>query len=79
MQEKKPELLVLDEVNLAVHWRLLSVKRVLELLGKVPKETSVVLTGRYASQALIDRADFVNVVQEVKMPKVFNPTAGIQY
>ncbi len=79
MQEKKPHLLVLDEINLAVHWKLLDVKRVFELLKEVPKETTVVMTGRYATQELIDRADFVNIVQEVKMPKTFKPTEGIQY
>jgi cob(I)alamin adenosyltransferase len=72
-------LLVLDEINLAVHWKLLDIKDVLELLEDVPEETTVVLTGRYAPQELIDRADFVNIVQDVKMPKHFKPIAGIQY
>ena len=79
MQEKKPHLLVLDEVNLAAHWKLLDVNRVLEVLSKVPKETTVVLTGRYAPQEIVDRADFVNLVQDVKMPEKFTPTEGIQY
>ena len=79
MEEKKPHLLVLDEINLAVHWKLLEVKTVLELLDKVPKETTVVMTGRYTPQELIDRADFVNTVQDVKMPKHFKLTEGIQY
>ena len=76
---EKPQLLVLDEVCLAANWKLLDTKKVLELLSKVPEETTVVLTGRYAPQALIDRADFVNVVQDVKMPKQFKLTKGIQY
>jgi cob(I)alamin adenosyltransferase len=79
MKEKKPHLLVLDEVNLAVCWQLLDVKDVLKLLDEVPKETTVVLTGRLAPKELIDRADFVNEVQEVKMPKDFKLTEGIQY
>ena len=79
MKDKKPHLLVLDEVNLAVHWKLLEVRDVLELLDKVPKETTVVMTGRYAPKELIDRADFVNIVQDVKMPKHFKLTEGIQY
>ena len=79
MKKKKPHLLVLDEINLAVHWKLLDIKDVLELLEDVPEETTVVLTGRYAPQELIDRADFVNIVQDVKMPKHFKPIAGIQY
>jgi cob(I)alamin adenosyltransferase len=79
MQKKQPALLVLDEVNLAVHWGLLQVTRVLELLSHIPKETTVVLTGRYAPKELLDRADFVNIVQDVKMPEKFEPTKGIQY
>jgi len=79
MQEQKPALLVLDEVNLALHWKLLDAKKVLDLLKNVPKETTVVITGRSAPQELIDRADFVNVVEEVKMPKKFELTEGIQY
>ena len=76
---KKPHLLVLDEIGLAAQWKLLDVEDVLELLSKVPEETTVVLTGRLAPKELIDRADFVNRVEEVKMPKRFKPTAGIQY
>ena len=79
MTEKKPHLLVLDEVALAAHWNLLEVKNVLELLDKVPEETTVVITGRCAPQELIDRADFVNIVQDVKMPKDFKLTEGIQF
>ena len=77
--KKKPHLLVLDEINLAVHWNLLDIKDVLEFLGDVPEETTVVMTGRYARQELIDRADFVNVIQDTKMPKAFKLTEGIQY
>ncbi len=79
MREKKPHLLVLDEIGLVVHWQLLDVQDVLELLDTVPEETTVVLTGRLAPKELADKADFVNVVQQVKMPKDFKLTEGIQY
>lgn len=79
LREKKPHLLVLDEINLATQWKLLDVKDVLRLLESVPEETTVVMTGRLAPKELIDRADFVNIVQGVKMPKRFKPTEGIQY
>jgi ATP:corrinoid adenosyltransferase len=39
----------------------------------------VVMTGRLAPKELVDRADFVNEVQMVKMPKDFKLTEGIQY
>jgi cob(I)alamin adenosyltransferase len=79
MKEKKPHLLVLDEIGLAAQWKLLEVKDVLKFLENVPDETTVVMTGRLAPKQLVDRADFVNVVQEVKMPKHFKLTEGIQY
>jgi cob(I)alamin adenosyltransferase len=79
MKEKKPHLLVLDEVGLAAQWKLLEVKDVLKLLDNVPSETTVVMTGRLAPKELVDRADFVNEVQMVKMPEDFKLTEGIQY
>jgi cob(I)alamin adenosyltransferase len=79
MKEKRPHLLVLDEIGLVVHWKLLEVKDVLEMLDNVPEETTVVLTGRLAPKELADKADFVNVVQQVKMPKNVKLTEGIQY
>jgi cob(I)alamin adenosyltransferase len=79
MREKKPHLLVLDEVGLAAQWKLVEVKDVLKLLDNVPDETTVVMTGRLAPKELVDRADFVNEVQLVKMPEEFKLTEGIQY
>jgi cob(I)alamin adenosyltransferase len=79
LKEKKPHLLVLDEIGLAAQWKLLDVKDVLALLDNVPEETTVVMTGRLAPKELVDRADFVNVVQLVKMPRDFKLTEGIQY
>jgi len=79
MRDKKPHLLVLDEIALAAYWKLLDVKDVLALLYNVPDETTVVITGRLASKELVDRADFVNVVEQVKMPEDFKLTEGIQY
>jgi cob(I)alamin adenosyltransferase len=76
---RRPHLLVLDEICLAVHLNLLEVDDVLEVLERIPHNTTVVMTGRYARQELIDRADFVNVVQDMKMPRAFKLTEGIQY
>jgi len=79
LKEKKPHLLVLDEVNLAVHCKLLDVDEVIKFLDKIPKKTDVVLTGRYAPKELIEKADFVNEVVGVKHPKELVLTRGIQY
>ena len=79
MREKKPNLLVLDEIALAAQWKLLEVKDVLALLENVPEETTVVMTGRLTPKELMDRADFVNMVELVKMPIEFKLTEGIQF
>ncbi|MEA2090305.1 MAG: cob(I)yrinic acid a,c-diamide adenosyltransferase [Thermoproteota archaeon] len=79
VKEKKPHLLVLDEVNLAVHCKLLSVEEVLEFLNMAPEKTDVVLTGRYAPDRLMDRADFVNEIRDIKHPEKIPTTKGIQY
>jgi cob(I)alamin adenosyltransferase len=79
VEEKKPHLLVLDEINLALHCRMLEIEEVLEFLDSVPDETDVVLTGRYAPKKLIDRADFVNEVKDLKHPEEMVTTEGIQY
>lgn len=79
VKEKKPHLLVLDEINLAVHCGLIDVKKVLAFLDKIPKKTDVVLTGRYAPKELIERAEFVNEVVDVKHPDHIVTRKGIQY
>jgi cob(I)alamin adenosyltransferase len=79
VKERKPNLLVLDEINLAVHCGLLNVDEVIEFLDKIPKKTDVVLTGRYASKKLIDKSDFVNEIVDVKHPEKIPTTKGIQY
>jgi len=79
VKEKKPYLLVLDEVNLALHCKLLDVKEVLKFLDKMPKKTDVVLTGRFAPRELIKRAEFVNEIIAIKYPHEMVTTRGIQY
>lgn len=75
----KPRLLVLDEINLAIHCKLLDVNEVIEFLRTVPKQTSVVLTGRYAPNELTKFADFVNEIQDLKHPKEIPTVKGIQF
>ncbi len=66
--KKKPFLLILEEINLAVNVGLLNVNDVLDVIKKVPKETTVVLTGRRAHKKLIQRADLVTEMRMVKHP-----------
>jgi len=76
---EKPHLLVLDEVNLAAAAGLVDVSEVISLLDDSPEDTDIVITGRYAPPALINRADFVNLVSDVKSPKEMYSRVGITY
>jgi cob(I)alamin adenosyltransferase len=77
--KKKPDLLVLDEINLAVGCNIIDEKDVAAFLKEVPKNTTVVMTGRSATKKLLKMADFVNEVRDVKHPRVIPTTKGIQY
>jgi len=77
--KEKPRLLVLDEINLALDRKLLEAKEVVDFLQTVPQETSVVLTGRRAPKELLDFADFVNEIIDVKHPDEIPTVRGIQY
>ena len=52
-------MVILDEVNIAVHYGLISADDVLKLLDRKPPETEVIITGRYADEKLIKKADLV--------------------
>ena len=62
------DLVVLDEVNVASAWGLIAVEDVLELLDERPQGVELILTGRYADDRLIQRADLVTEMEEVKHP-----------
>lgn len=79
VKTKKPFLLILDEINLVVHCKLLNVNDVIALLKKIPKRTHVVLTGRFAPKEFYKIADYVNEIVDIKHPKKIRAIAGIQY
>ncbi len=62
------DLIVLDEINIAVSYDYLPVKTVLEGLDQRAVRTSVILTGRNAKPELCDYADLVSEMREVKHP-----------
>jgi cob(I)alamin adenosyltransferase len=65
------DLIVLDEIVYAIDYagvQLVSLEEVLALLDVKPPSLHLVLTGRNAPQALIDRADLVTEMREIKHP-----------
>ena len=66
MLSGKYDIVVLDEVNVTVWFGLLDVEEVLAFLDEKPEPVEVILTGRRAPQELIERADLVTEMREVK-------------
>ncbi len=61
-------MVVLDEINVAVSLKLLTISQVLSVLKKVPADKIVICTGRGAKEQLIRRADLVTDMKEIKHP-----------
>lgn len=60
------DIVVLDEINVAVHYNLLSVADIMSLLNSKPSNIEIVLTGRYAHRRIIEKADLVTEMKEIK-------------
>lgn len=79
LKEKKPDLLVLDEINLAAAIGLIDKKDVLEMLKTAPEKTTLYLTGRRAPKEFIRVADYAVEFKILKIPKKFETKKGITY
>jgi len=66
MEEEKYDLIVLDEINVAVHFGLIPLKSINSLLEKRPQDLELVLTGRWAPKEIMERADLVTEVRMIK-------------
>ena len=66
MEDGKYDLIVLDEINVAVHFGLISLKSIKSLLEKRPQNLELVLTGRWAPKEIMERADLVTEVRMIK-------------
>lgn len=75
------DVVVLDEVNTAVFFGLLSEQEVLDLVAAKPPYVELVLTGREASEGLLTRADLVTRMTEEKHPygRGIGARRGIEY
>lgn len=62
------DIVILDEVNYAVNLGLVSVSDVLDLIRTKPKSVDLILTGNYAKDQIVQEADLVTEMREVKHP-----------
>ena len=61
-------IVVLDEINVALYFDLLTIEDVLSVIDQKPGGVELVLTGRRVPDAILARADYVTVMQEAKHP-----------
>jgi cob(I)alamin adenosyltransferase len=62
------DLVVLDEVNVAVAWKLVELEEVLRFINDKPENVELILTGRYADTKLVQVADLVTEMLKIKHP-----------
>ena len=62
----KYDVVVMDEVTIALHYKLFEVDELIGLIRKKPGHVELVLTGRYAPTEIIEVADLVTEMKEVK-------------
>lgn len=81
MLSGKYDIVVIDEVGVALAFRLIELEDVLSLLRQKPPELELILTGRYADRRLIEMADLVTEMVKIKHPfdRGIKARMGIEY
>ena len=68
MLSSEYDMIILDEINVAVAWNLVDIDQLMKLIDVKPEKVELVLTGRYADPRLIEIADLVTDMVKVKHP-----------
>ncbi|MCC6345596.1 MAG: cob(I)yrinic acid a,c-diamide adenosyltransferase [Nitrospirales bacterium] len=71
------DVVVLDEANVAAKYELISVEDILELIDHKAEGTELIITGRYADERVMQRADLVTEMREIKHYKEKGVSARI--
>ncbi|MCX5685910.1 MAG: cob(I)yrinic acid a,c-diamide adenosyltransferase [Candidatus Omnitrophica bacterium] len=77
----KYDLVILDEINIALKLGLIKTKDVISLINRKPKGVELVLTGRGSPAAILKKADLITEMKEIRHPFKLGMTArmGIEY
>ncbi|HUU50108.1 MAG TPA: cob(I)yrinic acid a,c-diamide adenosyltransferase, partial [Nitrospinota bacterium] len=66
IESKEYDMVIMDEINYAIHYNLLNLDDVISFLKNKPKKIHIVLTGRNAKPELIEIADIVTEMRDIK-------------
>ncbi len=77
----KYDMVILDEINVAVDFKLIPLEEVINLIRNKPAALDLILTGRYAAPEIMELADTVSEVREIKhhYNAGIKDRAGIEY
>jgi cob(I)alamin adenosyltransferase len=77
----KYDMIILDEINVAVDFKLIPLDEVVDLIKNKPPALDLILTGRYADKQIIKLADTVSEIKEIKHHYAagVKDRAGIEY
>lgn len=75
------DVIILDEANVAVGWHLIEIDDLMDLVTQRPADVELIITGRYAHGRLIEAADLVTEMRQIKHPyeKGILAREGIDY
>jgi cob(I)alamin adenosyltransferase len=75
------DVVILDEINVALTLKLVEIEKVLKLIKEKPDQMEIVLTGRNAPVEIVQAADLVTEMIEIKHPynAGFKARKGIEY
>jgi len=81
MQSGNYDIVIFDELNMALYYELLDLKEVIQKIKGKPDNIEVVITGRRATEEIIEIANLVTEMKEVKHPyqKGVEARRGIEY
>ena len=81
VQSGEYDMVILDEINVALNLKLVNIDEALQLIKNKPKHVELILTGRYAHSKIIEAADLVTEMREIKHPftQGVKPRKGIEY
>lgn len=81
IKDKDYDVIVLDELNVALNLNLVSLKDVLDIIKTIPNNKEIIITGRNAPSEIIKCADLVSNIEEVKhyYKKGITARRGIEY
>jgi len=66
MQSRKYDVIILDEANIATYYKLFPVDDLLELIQTKPENIELIITGRKADPRIVEAADLVTEMKEIK-------------